>query len=80
MGPALRLALNMFRKHGFKKGLSKIRSYNVPPKIAEKARLLAGQHPDKYLPKWHYMNKRKVAQKKDYEKTIKDYFDNLEGI
>jgi hypothetical protein len=79
MGPALRTALYMLRRHGFKKGLSKAKSYNVPPKIIEEARLLAGQHPDRYLPKWHYMNKKRTAQKKDFEKTLKDYFDNLGG-
>ena len=77
MGPALRTVLHMLKKHGFRKGLSKAKNYNVPPNVIEEARLLAGQHPDKYLPKWHYMNKRRRAQKKDFEKTIKDYFDNL---
>ena len=77
MGQALRTVLHMLRKYGFKKGLSKARSFNVPPKIIEQGRLLAGQYPDKYLPKSHFMNKKRVAQKKAFEKTLKEYFDNL---
>ena len=77
MHPGLRIALQMIRKYGFKSGMSKATRLNVPKPFISEARLMAQTHPDKYLPKWHYMNKRKRAQKKDFEKTIKDYFDNL---
>ena len=77
MVPALRVALQMIHKYGFKTGIVKSTKMGIPRNHIDDALYMASKRPDKYLPKWHFLNKRRKKGRKEAEQTLKDYFAKL---